>query len=247
MITIKTPEDFARMAVAGKVVRETLDAVQEAARPGVTMKELDVIGERIIREHDCVPSFLGYHGFPGSICASPNNVIVHGIPGDYRLAEGDILSIDAGAIYEGWHGDAARTFAIGDVPDEVARLLRITEEALWEGIRQTQAGGRLGDIGYAIQSLGEREGYGVVREYIGHGIGQEMHERPNVPNYGEPGKGFKLKTGMAICIEPMFNLGTADTAVLADGWTVVTADGKLSAHFEHTIGLTEDGPVVFTA
>ncbi len=247
MITIKTPEDFARMAVAGKVVRETLDAVQEAARPGVTMKELDVIGERIIREHDCVPSFLGYHGFPGSICASPNNVIVHGIPGDYRLAEGDILSIDAGAIYEGWHGDAARTFAIGDVPDEVARLLRITEEALWEGIRQTQAGGRLGDIGYAIQSLGEREGYGVVREYIGHGIGQEMHERPNVPNYGEPGKGFKLKTGMAICIEPMFNLGTADTAVRADGWTVVTADGKLSAHFEHTIGLTEDGPVVFTA
>ncbi len=247
MITIKTAEDFAKMAVAGKVVREVLDAVQEAARPGVSMLELDGIAEKIIRDRDCTPSFLGYHGFPASICASPNNVIVHGIPGDYRLRSGDILSVDAGAVYEGWHGDAARTFAIGDVPDEVSRLLRFTEEALWAGISRTRAGGKLGDIGHAISTIGEREGYGVVREYIGHGIGREMHEKPNVPNYGEPGKGFKLKQGMAICIEPMFNLGTASTAVLDDGWTVVTADGSLSAHFEHTVGLTEDGPVVFTA
>ncbi len=247
MITIKTAEDFAKMAVAGKVVRETLDAVQEAARPGVSMKELDGIGEKVIRDHDCVPSFLGYLGFPASICASPNEVIVHGIPGDYRLRDGDILSIDAGAIYEGWHGDAARTIPIGSVTEEVARLLRVTEEALWAGIERTQAGAKLGDIGHAISQIGEREGYGVVREYIGHGIGREMHEKPNVPNYGVPGKGFKLKTGMAICIEPMFNLGGAGTEVLDDDWTVVTADRSLSAHFEHTIGLTEDGPVVFTA
>ncbi len=247
MITIKTPDDFAKMAVAGKVVAEVLGAVEEAAAVGVTMRELDAIGERIIRERGCVPSFLGYHGFPASLCTSPNNVIVHGIPGDYRIKDGDVISIDAGAIYEGWHGDAARTFAIGDVDDGIRKLIASTEEAMWAGIAEAKAGNRLGDIGHAIETISERDGFSAVREYIGHGIGREMHEAPQVPNYGVPGKGLKLKTGMAICIEPMFNVGTAATAVLDDGWTVVTADGALSAHFENTVGLTEDGPVVFTA
>ena len=247
MITIKTPDDFAKMAVAGKVVAEVLGAVQEAAVAGVSMRELDELAERIIRERGCVPSFLGYHGFPGSLCTSPNNVIVHGIPGDYRIRDGDVISIDAGAIYEGWHGDAARTFAVGDVDDSMRRLIASTEEAMWAGIEQAKAGNRLGDVGNAIQRIAERDGYHAVREYIGHGIGREMHEAPQVPNYGEPGKGLKLKTGMAICIEPMFNVGTAATRLLDDGWTVVTADGSLSAHFENTVGLTEDGPVVFTA
>ncbi len=247
MITIKTADDFAKMAVAGKVVAEVLGAVQEAAVVGVSMRELDAIGERIIRERGCVPSFLGYHGFPASLCTSPNNVIVHGIPGDYRIGDGDVISIDAGAIYEGWHGDAARTFAVGDVDASVHKLIASTEEAMWAGIAQAKAGNRLGDIGHAIQTISERDGFGAVREYIGHGIGREMHEAPQVPNYGTPGKGLKLKTGMASCIEPMFNVGSAATSVLPDGWTVVTADGKLSAHFENTVGLTEDGPVVFTA
>jgi methionyl aminopeptidase len=234
------------MAIAGRVVAEVLATVEDAAVAGVTMKELDVIAERIIRDRGCTPSFLGYHGFPGSICASPNDMIVHGIPGDYRLKDGDVLSIDAGAIYEGWHGDAARTFAIGDVPSDVSKLLAATAEALDAGIAETKAGNRLGDIGAAVSAVAEPHGYGVVREYIGHGIGRQMHEKPEVPNYGTAGTGFRLKEGMAICIEPMFNLGTRETAVLDDGWSVVTADGSLSAHFEDTIAITADGPKVFT-
>jgi methionyl aminopeptidase len=246
MITMKTAEDFRKMEVAGRVVAEVLDAVREKAAPGVTTRELDAIAERIIRDHDCTPSFLGYHGFPGSICASPNSMIVHGIPGDYRLRPGDVLSIDAGAIYEGWHGDAARTWAIGEVPDEVQQLIETTAACLDAGIAQTMAGKRLGDIGHAIQTLAESNGFSVVREYIGHGIGRQMHESPQVPNYGAPGKGLKLKTGMAICIEPMLNIGGHETVTLDDNWSVVTADGSLSAHFEDTIGLTPDGPRVFT-
>jgi methionyl aminopeptidase len=246
MITMKSDQDFERMAIAGSVVAEVLATVSEAAVAGVTLKELDVLAERIIRERGCTPSFLGYHGFPGSICASPNNMIVHGIPGDYRIKDGDILSIDAGAIYEGWHGDAARTFPIGDVPDEVAELIASTEAALDAGIAQAAPGKRLGDIGHAVQSVAERNGFGVVREYIGHGIGRQMHESPQVPNYGTPGKGMKLKKGMAICIEPMLNMGTHETATLGDGWSVVTADGALSAHFEDTIAITKAGPRVLT-
>jgi methionyl aminopeptidase len=208
MITMKSDQDFEKMAIAGSVVAEVLATVREATVPGVTLKELDVLAERVIRERGCTPSFLGYHGFPGSICASPNNMIVHGIPGDYRIKDGDILSIDAGAIYEGWHGDAARTFAIGDVPDEVAELIASTEAALDAGIAQAAPGKRLGDIGHAVQSVADRNGFGVVREYIGHGIGRQMHESPQVPNYGTPGKGMKLKKGMAICIEAMLNMGT---------------------------------------
>ncbi len=246
IITMKSPDDFDKMAVAGACVAATHAAVRDAAVPGVTMRELDAIAAEVVRSHDCRPSFLGYHGFPATICASPNEVIVHGIPGDYRLRDGDILSIDAGAIYDGWHGDAAFTIAIGDVPGEVRLLLDETERALWEGLARARAGNRLGDIGHAIESVAHPHGYGVVREYIGHGIGRQMHEAPNVPNFGKPGKGYRLKVGMALAIEPMFNLGTHETVLLDDGWTVVTADGSLSAHFEHTVAVTEDGPLVLT-
>ncbi len=246
VITRKKPEDFEKMVIAGQCVAAMHQAVRDAAAPGVTTLELDAVAAEVVRERGCRPSFLGYHGFPGTICASPNSAIVHGIPGGYTLRNGDIISIDAGAIYEGWHGDAAFTMAIGDIPDDVQRLLDVTEEALWNGLRQARHGNRLGDIGHAIEATAEPDGFGVVREYIGHGIGRQMHEAPNVPNYGTPGKGLKLKTGMAIAIEPMFNMGTAETVALEDGWTVVTADGSLSAHFEHTVLLTEEGPLVST-
>ena len=246
VITIKSAEDFAKMEVAGRCVAAVHAAVRETATVGTSMRELDGVAADVIRNHDCRSSFLGYHGYPATICTSPNNVIVHGIPDDYRLRDGDILSIDAGAIFEGWHGDAAFTMAVGAVPPGVQRLLDVTEKALWNGLRMARDGNRLGDIGNAIEATAEPHGFGVVREYIGHGIGRQMHEAPNVPNYGKRGKGLKLKTGMALAIEPMFNLGTADTAVLDDDWTVVTADGALSAHFEHTVLITEDGPKVST-
>jgi methionyl aminopeptidase len=246
VISKKKPDDFAKMEIAGQCVAAIHQAVRKAAVPGITTRELDAIAAAVVREHGCRPSFLGYHGFPATICASPNSAIVHGIPDGYTLRNGDIISIDAGAIYEGWHGDAAFTMAIGDVPEEVRRLLVVTEEALWSGLRMARHGNRLGDVGHAIEATAKPHGYGVVREYIGHGIGRQMHEAPNVPNYGTPGKGLKLKAGMALAIEPMFNLGTAETVVLDDGWTVVTADGALSAHFEHTVLITEDGPVVST-
>ncbi len=235
------------MAVAGATVAVVLRTVREAATPGVTMKELDAIAAEVIRGRGCTPSFLGYHGFPAHICTSPNSVIVHGIPNTYRLKRGDILSIDAGAIYEGFHGDAAITFGIGEIDPAAQRLLDAAEAGLWAGIQEVKHGARLGDIGSAVQAEADRLGYGVVREYVGHGIGRQMHEEPQVPNFGKKGTGMKLRTGMAVCIEPMFNLGGPETRVEADGWTVVTADGSLSAHFEHTIGVTEDGPVVFTA
>lgn len=245
-MTMKSDGDFEKMKIAGAVVADVHAAVREAAVPGTTMLELDAIAHEVIRKADCRPSFLGYHGFPASICASPNEVIVHGIPSNYKLREGDILSIDAGAIYEGWHGDAAFTMPIGEVPPEAKELIAVTEEGLWAGIRAARPGNRLGDVGAAISAVAAPYGYGVVREYIGHGIGRHMHEAPDVPNYGRPGKGLKLKPGMAIAIEPMFNLGTAETSVLEDGWTVITQDGKLSAHWEHTVLITKEGPVVST-
>ena len=246
IITMKTPSDFEKMAVAGAAVAAVHAAVRSAAVVGTSMKELDAVAAGVLKEWGCRPSFLGYHGYPATICASPNHAIVHGIPDGYRLVEGDIISIDAGAIYEGWHGDAAFTMAVGEVPPEVSTLLEVTEQALWNGIAQATAGNRLGDIGHAIEATAAPYGYGVVREYIGHGIGRQMHEAPNVPNYGRKGKGLKLKTGMALAIEPMFNIGGAETRLLDDGWTVVTADGSLSAHFEHTVALTREGSKVFT-
>lgn len=246
MITIKSPRDFELMRRAGKVVARIHSELREAAVPGVTMLELDAMAARIIADGDCTPNFLNYHGFPAHVCLSPNEVIVHGIPDKRKVAEGDILSLDAGAIYQGWHGDAALTFAIGEIPAEVQALLDATEKALWAGIEASVPGARLGDVGYAIEQVAIEAGLGVVREYTGHGIGRQMHEEPQVLNYGEPGRGMKLKAGMAIAIEPMFNLGGEETRVLEDGWSVVTADGSLSAHFEHTVAITKKGPEVLT-
>ncbi len=250
LITKKSDADFDKMKIAGRCVAAMHEAVREVAEPGVTTLELDAVAREVLTEYECRSSFLGYGGptnpFPGVLCTSPNSVIVHGIPGEYRLRDGDIISIDAGAIYEGWHGDAAFTMAIGDVPDEVSTLLEATEQALWEGIRQVTAGNRLGDIGAAIEAMAQPHGIGVVRDYVGHGIGRQMHEAPSVPNYGTPGKGLKLKVGMALAIEPMFNLGTPESVVLDDQWTVVTSDGAPSAHFEHTVLITKEGTIVST-
>lgn len=250
LITKKSAADFDKMKIAGACVAAMHSAVRSAVAPGVTTLDLDAIARQVLADHDCSSSFLGYgsvnNPFPSVLCTSPNSVIVHGIPSDDELRDGDIISIDAGAVYDGWHGDAAFTMAIGDVPDEVATLLEATEEALWAGIRQAKAGNRLGDIGAAVEGVAEPHGLGVVREYVGHGIGREMHEAPSVPNYGTAGKGLRLKKGMALAIEPMFNLGTSSSVVLDDEWTVVTADGAWSAHFEHTVLLTADGTVVST-
>lgn len=248
MITIKSRREFAKMARAGAAVAAVHAAVREAAVPGVTLLELDEMGAKVIASHGCTSSFLGYQGtYPATLCLSPNDVIVHGIPDDYVLEEGDILSVDAGAIYEGFHGDAAFTMPIGNVSTEAQRLIEVTEEGMWAGVHQVRKGSRLGDIGSAVHEVGVAHGYGVVEEYVGHGIGRKMHEEPQVPNYGEPGKGMKLKTGMALCVEPMFNIGGRHAEVDRDGWTVRTADGTLSAHWEHTVAVTPDGPQVFTA
>jgi methionyl aminopeptidase len=248
MITIKSRREFAKMQKAGAAVAAVHRAVRDAATPGTSLLELEEIGARIIAEHGCTSSFLNYLGsYPATLCLSPNDVIVHGIPNDYRLKEGDILSVDAGAIFEGFHGDAAFTMGIGTISEEARRLIEATEEGMWAGIRQVRKGNRLGDIGAAIQAVGAANGYGVVEEYVGHGIGRAMHEEPQVPNYGVEGTGLKLRTGMALCIEPMFNMGGRETKVDPDGWTVRTADGSLSAHWEHTVAITPDGPMVFTA
>lgn len=246
MITLKDAAAFEKMRRAGKTVAEVLAALAEAAVPGATTKELDGLAAEMIQARRCTSSFLGYHGYPATICTSPNNVIVHGIPDGYELKEGDLLSVDVGAIYEGYHGDAARTFPIGEVSEESQRLVRVTEEAMMAGIAQVEAGARVGDISAAVQKVAEGGGFSVVREYVGHGIGEQMHEEPQIPNFGEPGKGLKLKQGMALCIEPMVNIGDWRTELSEDGWTVVTADGSLSAHFENTVAITDKGPEVFT-
>lgn len=248
MISIKSRREFAKMEKAGATVAEVHQAVREAAVPGASLLDLEAISTRIIEANGCTSSFLNYHGsYPATLCLSPNDVIVHGIPSDYRLEEGDILSVDAGAIYEGFHGDAAFTIGIGEISNEAKHLIDVTEQALWAGVRQVKAGNRLGDIGAAVARIGTEHGYGVVEEYVGHGIGRQMHEEPQVPNYGEPGTGMKLRKGMALCIEPMFNIGKRHTKVDPDGWTVRTADGSLSAHWEHTVAITPDGPMVFTS
>lgn len=248
MITIKSRREFVKMQKAGACVAAVHEAVREAARPGVTLIDLEKIGARVLGDHGCTSSFLNYHGtYPATLCLSPNDVIVHGIPGDYRLEDGDILSVDAGAIFEGFHGDAAFTMGIGNVSSEASRLIDITRDGLWAGVSEVRKGNRLGDIGAVVDAVGEANGYGVVQEYVGHGIGREMHEEPQVPNYGSSGTGMKLKTGMALCIEPMFNIGGRETKVDSDGWTVRTKDGSLSAHWEHTVAITPDGPMVFTA
>jgi methionyl aminopeptidase len=246
MITMKRPDDFARMRRAGRVVAEIHARVREAAAPGVSLLDLDRLAGDIIRDRGCTPNFLNYHGFPANTCLSVNEEIVHGIPSERTLKDGDLLSLDAGAIFEGWHADAAVTFPIGEVSDDAIRLMETTERAMWAGIEVVRPGVRLGDIGHAVQAVADAAGYGIVRTHTGHGIGRQMHEEPQVPNYGHPGKGMRLKAGMAICIEPMFNVGGDGTRTLDDGWTVVTADGTLSAHFEHTVAITRDGHEVLT-
>jgi methionyl aminopeptidase len=249
MIALKTPDEVALMRAAGLVVGQTLALLRDAVAPGVSTRELDVIAEDNIRAAGAVPSFKGYHGFPASICASINDEIVHGIPGDRRLADGDVLSIDCGAILEGWHGDSAITVAVGkSVAPEVLEMMDVCEDAMWRGMAAARAGGRLTDISHAIEtSVRARGAYGIVEEYVGHGIGTEMHQDPPVPNYGKPGRGPKLAPGVVLAVEPMINLGSRHTVLTGDGWTVKTADGAHSAHFEHTFALTADGPWVLTA
>jgi methionyl aminopeptidase len=246
VITRKSPEQIEAMRRAGRLVGHTLSRLVETVRPGVTLTELDTLAERVIRDGGGIPSFLGYHGFPATLCLSPNSWVVHGIPNGYVLQEGDILSIDCGAIVEGWHGDAAVTVPVGQVDEAAHRLIETTERAMWAGIAQVRAGNRLSDIGHAVERVAAAPGYGVVREYVGHGIGTAMHEEPQVPNYGRPGRGLRLQVGLALAIEPMVNEGGPETRVLDDGWTVVTRDGSRSAHFEHTVAITPTGPEVLT-
>jgi len=248
MIVYKSPEEIERMRRAGKIVADTIDDLLERVRPGVTTKQLDEIAERSIRGAGAVPSFKGYRGFPASICTSLNEEVVHGIPGKRRVAEGDILKLDVGAIWEGFHADSALSVYVGDAPSDVVdKLLRVTEESLAAGISELRPGGRLSDVGHAVQQLVEGAGFSVVREYVGHGVGRLLHEDPQVPNYGDPGRGPEIKPGLVVAIEPMVNVGDWRTNVLDDDWTVVTADGSLSAHFEHTIAVAADGPEVLTA
>jgi methionyl aminopeptidase len=251
VIDYKSREDLDRMRKAGRIVASTIERVLEAVRPGATTADLDAVAEAHIVERDAIPSFKGYGQppFPASICASVNDEVVHGIPSPRRvLREGDLLSLDFGAIWEGFHGDSAVTVFVGEPPSpEAEKLVRVTEEALEAGIAQIRPGGRLSDVGAAVQQVAEGAGFQVVREYVGHGIGRNMHEDPQIPNYGEPGRGPELKPGLVIAVEPMVNVGGWETRVLADHWTVVTADGSLSAHFEHTIAVTEDGREVLTA
>ncbi|MFB4313585.1 type I methionyl aminopeptidase [Actinomadura sp. 21ATH] len=248
-IQVKTAEQVELMRAAGLLVGRTLELLRDAVKPGITTKDLDVIAEANIRDHGGVPSFKGYHGFPATICASVNEEIVHGIPSSGKeLRDGDIISIDCGAIVEGWHGDSAITVPVGEVSAEQARLLEVTETSLWHGLAAGVAGARLTDMSHAIESYIRSQGrYGIVEGYGGHGIGTEMHMDPLIPNHGAPGHGPELEVGMCFAVEPMVNLGTKDTLELEDGWTVITTDGRHSAHFEHTFAVTPEGPRVLTA
>lgn len=246
MIILKSEREINYMRDAGRIVAGTLAELKKAVKPDVTTQELDQIAEQYIKKQGAIPSFKGYNGFPGNVCTSVNEEVVHGIPGLRKLKNGDNVSIDVGALINGYHGDAAITLPVGEVDAEVQKLLYVTEQALYKGIEQAVAGNRLFDISHAVQTYSEQHGYGVVRDYVGHGIGRSMHEDPQVPNYGTPGRGPRLKPGMTLAIEPMVNLGTHEVKVLDDGWTVVTTDGKRSAHFEHTIAITDDKPEILT-
>ncbi|HUZ84645.1 MAG TPA: type I methionyl aminopeptidase [Gaiellales bacterium] len=246
MIIKKTPEEIDRMAAAGGILIRTLNLLASKIRPGVTTLELDEAAERFIRSQGATPAFKGYRGFPGSICASPNSMVVHGIPGPYKLRRGDILSVDVGVVLDGWVADAARTFPVGQISPVAQKLLRVTEESLMVAVPQCRAGNRLGDISHAIQAHVEAEGLSIVRTLVGHGIGREMHEDPQIPNFGAPGTGIPLEEGMVFAVEPMVTAGRQAVRVAADNWSIFSQDGSLAAHFEFTIAITADGPRVLT-
>lgn len=246
MIILKSDREIEYMRDAGKIVAQTLVEVKKAVKPGVSTLELDKIAEKYIRSSGAVPAFKGYGGFPGTVCASVNEEVVHGIPGLKMLKNGDNVSIDVGAVINGFNGDSAMTFPIGEVAADVQKLLDVTEKALYKGIEKAIEGNRLGDISNAVQTYGESHGYGIVRDYVGHGIGRKMHEDPQIPNYGSAGRGPRLRSGMTLAIEPMINLGTHEVKTLDDEWTVVTKDRKPSAHFEHTIAIVDGMPEILT-
>ena len=252
MVILKSLQEIETMRKAGAVVARTLQAVREAVRPGVSLAELDKLAEATIRGEGAVPSFLGYQPhfaetpFQGTLCLSPNDVIVHGIPDKTRVREGDILSIDCGAIVDGYHADSAVTVPVGEVDEDARRLMEVTERALWAGIEQARAGNRMGDVSSAIGAVAEAAGYGIVQDFGGHGVGHALHEAPEVLNYGRPGRGLRLRPGLVIALEPMFNEGAHEYVLRDDGWALATADGSRSAHFEHTIAVLDDGPEVLT-
>ncbi len=242
MIKIKTPEEIELIRESALLVSKTLGMVASEIKPGVTTLHLDKLAEEFIRDHDAIPGFLGLYDFPNTLCMSPNAQVVHGIPTDKPLEEGDIISVDCGVLKNGFYGDHAYTFEVGEVAPETKKLLQVTKESLYEGIRQLKAGNRVGDVGFAIQNYCEKHGYGIVRELVGHGLGRKMHEDPEMPNYGRRGRGKKFKEGMVVAIEPMVNMGTHQIIQLKDGWTILTADKKPSAHFEHDVAIVNGKP-----
>jgi methionyl aminopeptidase len=246
MISVKSPKEIEKMRKAGLITGGALVAAGEAIHAGMTTKELDTVVRKYITSHGAKPSFLGYGGFPGSACISINDVVIHGIPGPQVIKDGDIVSVDVGAYIGGFHGDSCKTFAVGEVSKEAKALMKSTEESLYLAISMVKPGVRLGDLGAAIQKYNEDNGYGVVREFVGHGVGRDLHEDPEVPNFGKAGHGVRLQAGMVIAIEPMITEGSPKVKVMGDGWTTKTADGKLSAHFEHTIAVTETGCMILT-
>jgi methionyl aminopeptidase len=247
MIQLKRPEDIEKLFEAGQIVAEVHDELTKLIEPGISTAELDAFAENLIRKRKAIPAFKGYQGFPATLCTSVNDQVVHGIPSPkVKLAEGDLIGIDLGAILDGWYGDAARSHIVGKGSRKAVQLNQVTHDSLFRAIDTMVPGNRLGDIGYAVQSYVESFGYSVVRQFVGHGIGRAMHEEPQVPNYGQRGKGLRLKAGMVLAVEPMINVGHYDVRVLDDNWTVVTADGSLSAHWEHTIAITDEGPRILT-
>lgn len=246
MISVKNKDQIKLMREAGRITGEALALAGESIKPGMTTKQLDTIIRHHIEKCGAKPSFLGYGGFPGSACISINDEVIHGIPSSRVIEDGDIVKVDVGAFYKGFHGDSANTFAVGNVSDEAKKLIAVTSESFWKGIAEAKPGNRVGDIGYAIQTYVEENGFSVVRKYIGHGVGADLHESPDVPNFGTKGRGPRLCAGMTIAVEPMVNIGTHDVREKSDKWTVVTADGSLSAHYEHSIAITDDGVIVLT-
>ena len=246
MIVKKTPAEIDKMARAGDILVRTMDLLAGKVRPGVTTAELDGAAEKFIRSQGATPAFKGYRGFPGSICVSPNDMVVHGIPGRFKLSRGDVLSVDIGVVYDGWVADAARTFPVGEVTPLAAELLQVTEESLFRAVEQCRAGNRLGDVGHAVQQHVEAAGFSIVRSLVGHGIGRDMHEEPQIPNYGTPGKGTPLEEGMVFAVEPMTTAGRHMVRMGDDGWAIYAQDGSLAAHFEFTVAITAGGPRILT-